>query len=76
MKAKALRKYTSFRQQLMERNRAFNAEYEELAARPGQSLMELNRYMMAKYGINSLDTVYKIRRQAREQAEAVREDEP
>lgn len=55
-----------FRTELQERRRkrdmAIYSEYEQMMSVPGQSSTEVSKLLMRKYDINSLGTIYVIRK--------------
>lgn len=75
-KTPLLKKTTECQAERAARDRAIFDEYNALVASEGQSRTEVNKYLMAKYGIHSTGTLYVIRKRVeerinREKAKAV-----
>ena len=53
---------TKLQERRRKRDMAIYSEYEEMMKVPGQSSTEVAKRLMAKYDINSLGTIYVIRK--------------
>lgn len=60
MEKATLNKLTPYQKMKMERNRKICEEYVRLTANPEQSKMEVNHYLIKKYGLVSVGSIYKI----------------
>ena len=61
-KRKKPRRRTTFQEERDARDLAIHNEWNKLAADPEQSRVEINNYLMNKYGIHSPGTIYEIRK--------------
>ena len=57
-----LKKATELQEARAARDRAIYDEYNALAAVPGQSKTQINKYLMEKYDLHSTGTLYTIRK--------------
>lgn len=58
---------TDLQRERVKRDMAIYSEYEEMMSVEGQSATEVAKFLMKKYNIHSMSTVYVIRRRAEEQ---------
>ena len=61
-----LKKATELQEARAARDRAIYDEYNALAAVPGQSKTQINKYLMEKYDLHSTGTLYTIRKRVEE----------
>ncbi len=66
-----LRRTTELQEQRQARNAEMSAEWAKLCRIPGQSRVEIARYLAKKYGLVSPSSVYDILRQQRKEGGAV-----
>lgn len=53
---------TELQERRRKRDMSIYSEYEQMMSVPGQSSTEVSKLLMRKYGINSLGTIYVIRK--------------
>lgn len=53
---------TKLQERRMKRDMAIYTEYAQMMSVPGQSSTEVAKHLMAKYDINSIGTIYVIRK--------------
>ena len=58
---------TPLQEQRKRRNIALYNEYNEIMRQPNQSKTEVNRYLMQKYKLGTVASVYQIRKQVEQQ---------
>ena len=61
-----LKKATELQEARAARDRAIYDEYNALAAVPGQSKTQINKYLMEQYDLHSTGTLYMIRKRVEE----------
>lgn len=60
---------TKLQERRLKRDMAIYSEYEEMMKVPGQSSTEVSKRLMQKYDINSLGTIYVIRKRVAKRLE-------